>query len=453
MMSNSAQSHTNSHSDEQMNSSKTTQETRRSPVSDENNHTDEVLELCDLQKHYGTETVVDHLSLSVNSGEILTLLGPSGCGKTTTLRLIAGLEAVDGGTVRLNGKNVTGSSFVPPEQRGVGVVFQEFALFPHLTARENVAFGLTDHSSAETDHRVDELLELVDLPDQSESYPDELSGGQQQRVALARSLAPEPDILLLDEPFSNLDVDLRVAMREEVRRILKEAGVTAISVTHDQEEALSISDRVAVMSDGHIEQVGKPEAVFQHPESRFVASFLGYASFIPGYVSGDVVQTEVGTVPREQIHGLASEYNQTRIDLLVRPDDVSVCQSNPDRNDRQTRDHGNMTADGAGAHAQFTNTTKTTSSPISGTTADEYADTQINEYGCGEVVARRYLGPTFLYEVELETGESVQCMHNHDEDIPESGVVDIEINADHELAWFPREQRPDETDERYPRGI
>ena len=453
MMSNSAQSHTNSHSDEQMNSSKTTQETRRSPVSDENNHTDEVLELCDLQKHYGTETVVDHLSLSVNSGEILTLLGPSGCGKTTTLRLIAGLEAVDGGIVRLNGKNVTGSSFVPPEQRGVGVVFQEFALFPHLTARENVAFGLTDHSSAETDHRVDELLELVDLPDQSESYPDELSGGQQQRVALARSLAPEPDILLLDEPFSNLDVDLRVAMREEVRRILKEAGVTAISVTHDQEEALSISDRVAVMSDGHIEQVGKPEAVFQHPESRFVASFLGYASFIPGYVSGDVVQTEVGTVPREQIHGLASEYNQTRIDLLVRPDDVSVCQSNPDRNDRQTRDHGNMTADGAGAHAQFTNTTKTTSSPISGTTADEYADTQINEYGCGEVVARRYLGPTFLYEVELETGESVQCMHNHDEDIPESGVVDIEINADHELAWFPREQRPDETDERYPRGI
>ena len=453
MMSNSAQSHTNSHSDEQMNSSKTTQKTRRSPVSDENNHTDEVLELCDLQKHYGTETVVDHLSLSVNSGEILTLLGPSGCGKTTTLRLIAGLEAVDGGIVRLNGKNVTGSSFVPPEQRGVGVVFQEFALFPHLTARENVAFGLTDHSSAETDHRVDELLELVDLPDQSESYPDELSGGQQQRVALARSLAPEPDILLLDEPFSNLDVDLRVAMREEVRRILKEAGVTAISVTHDQEEALSISDRVAVMSDGHIEQVGRPEAVFQHPESRFVASFLGYASFIPGYVSGDVVQTEVGTVPREQIHGLASEYNQTRIDLLVRPDDVSVCQSNPDRNDRQTRDHGNMTADGAGAHAQFTNTTKTTSSPISGTTADEYADTQINEYGCGEVVARRYLGPTFLYEVELETGESVQCMHNHDEDIPESGVVDIEINADHELAWFPREQRPDETDERYPRGI
>ena len=453
MMSNSAQSHTNSHSDEQMNSSKTTQKTRRSPVSDENNHTDEVLELCDLQKHYGTETVVDHLSLSVNSGEILTLLGPSGCGKTTTLRLIAGLEAVDGGTVRLNGKNVTGSSFVPPEQRGVGVVFQEFALFPHLTARENVAFGLTDHSSAETDHRVDELLELVDLPDQSESYPDELSGGQQQRVALARSLAPEPDILLLDEPFSNLDVDLRVAMREEVRRILKEAGVTAISVTHDQEEALSISDRVAVMSDGHIEQVGKPEAVFQHPESRFVASFLGYASFIPGYVSGDVVQTEVGTVPREQIHGLASEYNQTRIDLLVRPDDVSVCRSNPDRNDRQTRDHGNMTADGAGAHAQFTNTTKTTSSPISGTTVDEHADKQINEYGCGEVVARRYLGPTFLYEVELETGESVQCMHNHDEDIPESGVVDIEINADHDLAWFPREQRPDETDERYPRGI
>ena len=465
MMSNSAQSHTNSHSDEQTNRSKTTRKTRRSSVSDSDDSA-EVLKLYNVQKQYGTEPVVNNLSLSVNAGEILTLLGPSGCGKTTTLRLIAGLEAVDGGTVRLNGDTVSGSSFVPPEQRGVGVVFQEFALFPHLTARENVAFGLTDHSSAETDNRVDELLELVDLPDQGESYPDELSGGQQQRVALARSLAPEPDILLLDEPFSNLDVDLRVAMREEVRRILKQAGVTAISVTHDQEEALSISDRVAVMSDGQIEQVGKPEAVFQHPKSRFVASFLGYASFIPGYVSGDVVQTEVGTVPREQIHGLASEYNQTHIDLLVRPDDVSVCQSHPDERETQSEDHRRMQTDAASTHAQFTDAPTTVTDPIdsgteskteteTGITDTESATAQTDEpgYGCGEVVARRYLGPTFLYEVELETGESVQCMHNHDENIPESGVVDIEINADHELAWFPREQRPDETDERYPRGI
>jgi len=363
---------------------------------------DVVLELEGLRKSYGTETVVEGLSLSVREGEILTLLGPSGCGKTTTLRLVAGLEKPDGGAVRLNGRSVSGSTFVPPEERGVGVVFQEFALFPHLTARENVAFGLKDRPDEEVQRRVDELLELVDLADQGDSYPDQLSGGQQQRVALARSLAPEPDILLLDEPFSNLDVDLRVEMREEVRQIIKETGVTAVSVTHDQEEALSISDRVAVMNDGQIEQIGDPEGVFQHPESRFVAAFLGYASFVPGYVSGDVVETDLGTVPRDQIHGLASEYDHTRIDLLVRPDDVSVRS----------------------------------------------LDCEGVESSCGEVVARRYLGPTFLYEVELDTGESIQCMHNHDESIPDAGPVDLELDADHELAWFPREQRP-EDDSRY----
>ncbi|WP_336025445.1 ABC transporter ATP-binding protein [Halobellus salinisoli] len=363
---------------------------------------DVVLELDGLGKSYGSELVVQDLSLSVREGEILTLLGPSGCGKTTTLRLVAGLERPDTGAVRLNGTSVSGSTFVPPEERGVGVVFQEFALFPHLTARENVAFGLKDRPDDEVGERVDELLELVDLDDQGESYPDQLSGGQQQRVALARSLAPEPEILLLDEPFSNLDVDLRVEMREEVRRIIKETGVTAVSVTHDQEEALSISDRVAVMNDGQIEQIGEPEGVFQHPESRFVAAFLGYASFVPGYVSGDVVETDLGTVPREQIHGLAPEYDHTRIDLLVRPDDVSVRS----------------------------------------------LDCEGVESSCGRVVARRYLGPTFLYEVELETGESIQCMHNHDEDVPNAGPVDLELDADHELAWFPREQRP-EDDSRY----
>ena len=361
---------------------------------------DAVLELDGLRKSYGTETVVEGLSLSVREGEILTLLGPSGCGKTTTLRLIAGLERPDGGAVRLNSEPMSGSSFVAPEDRGVGVVFQEFALFPHLTARENVAFGLKDRPDSEVESRVDDLLELVDLAGQGDSYPDQLSGGQQQRVALARSLAPEPDILLLDEPFSNLDVDLRVEMREEVRKIIKRTGVTAVSVTHDQEEALSISDRVAVMNDGRIEQVGDPETVFQHPESRFVAAFLGYASFVPGYVSGDAVETDLGTVPREQIHGLAREYDHTRIDLLVRPDDVSA----------------RPVADAA--------------------------------EGCGRVVGRRYLGPTFLYQIELDTGESIQCMHNHDETIPESGSVDLALEADHELAWFPREQHP-EDDSRY----
>ena len=372
-----------------------------------------VLALEDLSKRFGSEPVIDDLSLSVTEGEILTLLGPSGCGKTTTLRLIAGLERPDSGVIRLNGDPVSGDgSFVAPEERGVGVVFQEFALFPHLTAAENVAFGLQDLSADETDRRVDDLLDLVGLEAQADSYPDELSGGQQQRVALARSLAPEPEILLLDEPFSNLDVDLRVAMREEVRDIIKAAGVTAISVTHDQEEAMSISDRVAVVNDGQIEQIGEPESVFQHPKSRFVAGFLGYASFIPGRVRGDVVETDVGAVPREQIHGLAPEYDDTCIDILVRPDDVYAKPA--------------PVADGDGALAEAGG-------------SDRDSD---NRVGNAEVKAKRYLGPTILYEVALDDGTRVQCMHNHDEQVALDSRVDLTLQADHELAWFPCEQRP-----------
>jgi iron(III) transport system ATP-binding protein len=353
-----------------------------------------VLELDGVRKRFGDETVIDDLSLSVREGEILTLLGPSGCGKTTTLRLVAGLERPDAGEVRLDGRVVSGpDAFVPPEERGVGVVFQEFALFPHLTAAENVAFGLPDLPESERSARVEELLSLVGLRGQRGAYPDELSGGQQQRVALARSLAPEPELLLLDEPFSNLDVDLRVRMREEVRRIIKEAGVTAVSVTHDQEEALSISDRVAVVNRGRIAQVGTPESVFQRPKSRFVAGFLGYASFVPGYVSGDVVETALGPVPRAQVHALAAEYDETPIEVLVRPDDVSAHPCGGDCD--------------------------------------------------GHVVGRRYLGPSILYEVELDGGGTVDCMHNHDEDVALDAPVELRLEAEHELAWFPPESSPD----------
>ena len=351
------------------------------------------LTLEEVTKTFASEVAVDGLSLSVREGELLTLLGPSGCGKTTTLRLIAGLERPDDGRVRLDGRPVAGpSSFVAPENRDVGVVFQDFALFPHMTARENVAFGLTERSASERDERVDELLELVGLSDQGDSYPDELSGGQQQRVALARSLAPEPEVLLLDEPFSNLDVDLRVEMREEVRRILKEAGVTAVSVTHDQEEALSISDRVAVMHDGQLEQVGRPEAVFQRPKSRFVAGFLGHASFLSGSVDGDAVETPIATIDRERIYGLAAEYDDTEIDVLVRPDDVMA-----------------LAAD------------------------DGDAD--------GRITYRRYLGPTVLYRVELDEGGTVECMHNHSEALDLDTRVSVTLTADHELAWFPQGQQ------------
>ena len=351
-----------------------------------------VLELDGVSKSFGTETVIDDLSLSVREGEILTLLGPSGCGKTTTLRLVAGLERPDAGTVRLHGEAVSGTGVhVPPEDRGVGVVFQEFALFPHLTAAENVAFGLQDRPEAEREARVDELLDLVGLESRRDAHPDELSGGQQQRVALARALAPEPAVVLLDEPFSNLDVDLRVEMREEVRRILKAAGVTAVSVTHDQEEALSVSDRVAVVNDGRIEQSGAPEAVFQNPESRFVAGFLGHAAFLPGRVTGSEVHTGLGPVDRAAVDGLTDAYDRVDVDVLVRPDDVRAVP-------------------------------------------DERAPD-------GRVRARRYLGPTVLYEVELDDETTVECMHNHDESIPIGTPVRVDLEADHELAWFPADQR------------
>jgi iron(III) transport system ATP-binding protein len=354
---------------------------------------DVVLELDGVSKAYAETPVVEELSLSVHEGELLTLLGPSGCGKTTTLRVIAGLERPTEGVVRIEGEAVAGEgSFLPPEERDVGVVFQEFALFPHLTARENVAFGLADRPEAERERRVEDLLELVGLTAHGEKYPEELSGGQQQRVALARSLAPEPRLLLLDEPFSNLDVDLRVEMREEVRRILKEAGVTAISVTHDQEEAMSISDRVAVMYDGQLEQVGAPERVFQHPRSRFVASFLGHASFLAGTVDGDVVRTGLGPVSMDRIHGLTPEYDGSEIDVLVRPDDIAARAA----------------ADGEGN---------------------------------ARVVNRRYLGPTVLYRVELDSGDTIGAMHNHAAEVPLDEPVEVELAADHDLAWFPRGRR------------
>lgn len=349
-----------------------------------------VLELDGVSKSYGTAAVIRDLSLEVHEGELLTLLGPSGCGKTTTLRLIAGLEDPDTGTVKLDGEPV---GDVPPEERDVGVVFQEFALFPHLTAHENVAFGLRDLETAERERRVDELLELVGLTDHDHKQPDELSGGQQQRVALARSLAPAPNLLLLDEPFSNLDVDLRVEMRQEVRRILEEAGVTAVNVTHDQEEAMSISDRVAVVYDGAVEQVGTPEHVFQHPESRFVASFLGHASFLAGSVEGHRVETALGSLDIDRIHGLSPAYDGSQIDVLVRPDDLRAQR------------------------------------------VDDHADAN------GEVLERRFLGPTVHYRVRLDSGETLGCTHNHAAEVPLGDRVRLELAADHDLAWFPQGAR------------
>jgi iron(III) transport system ATP-binding protein len=352
-----------------------------------------VLSMDGISKNYGPEKAVEELSLSVNDGELLTLLGPSGCGKTTTLRMIAGLEEPTSGTITIADETVTADAdgaFRKPEERDVGIVFQDYALFPHLTVAENIAFGLDELDDEETDARVAELLELVDLEAHETKMPGQLSGGQQQRVALARSLAPEPDVLLLDEPFSNLDVRLRVEMREEVRRILKRAGVTAISVTHDQEEALSISDRVAIMNDGAIAQVGNPGEVFENPESRFVASFLGQASFLSARVTDERLETGLGSFGRQRLNGPIEAYDGAMIDVLVRPDDLQAM-------------------------------------PTSEPKADGY------------VVHRQYNGPNFIYRVELHSGDVVHCMHNHVETFEAGQPVAVDLVADHELAWYPAE--------------
>lgn len=239
------------------------------------------LEAEDLYKSFGATTAVDGVGFEVRDGEILALLGPSGCGKTTTLRLVAGFERADAGQIRIAGTRVEGAdAHVAPEKRRVGLVFQDYALFPHLDVAGNVGFGLD--RSRRRNGRVGEMLELVGLEGLGSRYPRELSGGQQQRVALARALAPEPDVLLLDEPFSNLDQTMRQRVRADVETILRDAGVTAIFVTHSQDEALSMADTVCVMRDGQIVQSAAPEELYLHPATPFVAEFIADATIVSG---------------------------------------------------------------------------------------------------------------------------------------------------------------------------
>ena len=242
------------------------------------------IELDVVRKAFDDAVALSGVSLSVEEGEFFTLVGPSGCGKTTTLRSIAGLSMPTDGAVRFDGEDVNG---VPVEDRGVGVVFQSYALFPHMTVAENIRYGLRfaePPGGVTAEERVTELLSLVDLPEMGDRDPDELSGGQQQRVALARALAPAPDVLLLDEPMSALDARLRERLRRQIKRIQRELDVTTVYVTHDQEEALAVSDRLAVMSDGEVEQVGTPVEVYEEPETEFVASFIGENNVFSGTV-------------------------------------------------------------------------------------------------------------------------------------------------------------------------
>ncbi|MFU8767134.1 MAG: ABC transporter ATP-binding protein [Candidatus Methanoperedens sp.] len=279
-----------------------------------------IIELKNITKRYNNTPAVENLSFTVEEGEIFAILGPSGCGKTTTLRLIAGFDMPDDGELVLAGKTVADKGvFVPAEKRKVGMVFQDYALFPHITVRENIAFGLKNLDDKEKDAIVENMLQFVGLSGLEERHPFHLSGGQQQRVALARALAPCPVTVLLDEPFSNLDADMRTQMREEMIKILRKSGTTAILVTHDQEEAFAMADRVAVMNNGRMEQLGTPEEVYHYPTTGFVADFVGKADFIDGTIEADGIRTEIGLFP-----------NNTRLEIgekvqvMIRPDDIEI---------------------------------------------------------------------------------------------------------------------------------
>ncbi|MBH3338944.1 ABC transporter ATP-binding protein [Pseudomonas mendocina] len=340
-----------------------------------------LLQLRGLNCGYQNHKVVQDLDLHLNAGDIGCLLGPSGCGKTTTLRAIAGFEPVLEGEIELDGEIISRAGFtLAPEKRQIGMVFQDYALFPHLSVAENVAFGIRKQANAE--RVTQELLELVKLGNLAKRYPHELSGGQQQRVALARALAPEPKLLLLDEPFSNLDGELRRRLSHEVRDILKTRGTSAILVTHDQEEAFAVSDHVGVFQGGRLEQWDTPFNLYHEPLTPFVASFIGQGYFIRGQLlSPDTVQTELGVIRGNRAYTWAQG---SAVDVLLRPDDIV-----PD--------------EGSGLKAR--------------------------------IVGKTFLGAATLYRLQLPTGSQLESIFPSHADHQPGDEVGIRIAADHLVAF------------------
>lgn len=279
------------------------------------------LAATDLHKAFGSQSVLRGIELTVPEGSLTAILGPSGSGKTTLLRVLAGFERSDRGVITLGDRVVEdGRHYLPPEERGIGYVPQEGALFPHLTVDKNIAFGLS--RDERRDGRIARLADMVGLGDMVDHYPHQLSGGQQQRVALARALAIEPEVVLLDEPFSSLDAGLRASVRADVRRVLREAGTTAVLVTHDQDEALSMADVVAVIRDGRIGQTGTPQELYEHPVDAAMAEFLGDANLINGSVDSDVASTPLGTHPLRS--GSVGVARPTSAVVMVRPEQVEI---------------------------------------------------------------------------------------------------------------------------------
>ncbi|ESS08416.1 MAG: ABC-type spermidine/putrescine transport system, ATPase component [uncultured archaeon A07HN63] len=350
-----------------------------------------VLESITKQYPGGVEAVSD-VSLVVDDGEFVTLVGPSGCGKTTTLRTIAGFEQPTNGFVGINENRV---NTVPPDKRDIGMVFQDFALFPHKTVAENIAYGLKvrGYESDHIDNRVDEMLKLVELPETRERMPDQLSGGQQQRIALARAVAPEPDVLLLDEPLASLDKKLRETMQVELRRIQRTLDITTILVTHNQKEALTMSDRIVVMNDGNFEQVGAPKTVYSNPETPFVADFVGTANIFTGSVSavdGDTATIDCG---HTTIHSTDTDDVAIgdSVSAVFRPEHLSIA-------DPQTA------TDGAGDQR---------------TVFD------------GTVSVSRYTGDQIEYHVHTETDEQIVAVQRVAEtNIVEGSDVSLELSAE-----------------------
>jgi ABC-type Fe3+/spermidine/putrescine transport system ATPase subunit len=296
------------------------------------------IEIRDLFKRYRKVVAINHIELAVNEGEMLTLLGPSGCGKTTTLRCIAGLEVPEEGDIVIDGQPMLSKGFVPPSQRGIGMVFQNYAVWPHMRVLNNVSYGmkLQKISKAEIRERSLKVLDMVGLKGLEERYPSQLSGGQQQRVALARALVRNPKVLLLDEPLSNLDAKLREKMRFEIKSLVRRMGITAVYVTHDQAEAMVISDRIVVMEAGNVVQVGTAEEIYDRPANRFVADFIGTTNFIGGEILQVLPEdgmARIRTAVNDDILCRVSDPEAVapgqEVQLSIRPEDIEVFESDP----------------------------------------------------------------------------------------------------------------------------